>query len=145
MAVTQKLLEEATTSSAMAQHSDLFVPLAVFLGLLWIYWIYRQLRRNSKLPPGPWGLPIVGIIPFIKKEFHLFLFDNKKVYGDLFSLSMGQETIVVLANPKLIRLAFKSTDMAARPKTELAQLLKGYGKSTLMILYYKDTFYAVLR
>ena len=69
----------------------------------------------------------------IKKEFHLFLMDFIRDFGNVFSFKMGTQTIVVLSDHKTIKKAFQNKDFTARPKTELTDLLGGYGKSTFII------------
>ena len=70
----------------------------------------------------------MGVIPFIKKEFHLFLCDYASKFGSIFSFKMGQETLVVLSSYEAIEKAFRSDDFVSRPKSELTNLLRGYGK-----------------
>ena len=89
--------------------------------------LIRSISQTMKLPPGPTGFPVVGIIPLIKKEFHLMLFDYSKIFGKILSFKMGRETIVVLSDYKTIKKAFQSRDFVARPKSELSSLLGGYG------------------
>ena len=103
------------------------ISLASFCLLM--YAIVRHYRRLMKLPPGPWGYPVVGMCYSIKKYFHLFLMDNVKKFGKIISLKMGSETIVVLSDYRLIKKAFQSRDFSARPKTEFfKELLGGFGK-----------------
>ena len=102
--------------------------LLTFLALV-MYIVFRYIRRILKLPPGPYGLPILGMLPFIKKEFHLTLFDHSKKHGKLMSCQMGVETCIVLSDHKLIKKAFQTRDFTARPKTAVQALLGGYGKS----------------
>lgn len=107
---------------------DLYTVVSfTFFGLLAYYGLLK-LRKLRKLPPGPWGYPIVGILFSIKKEFHLLLCDYVKLFGKVLSLKMGGQTLVVLSDHKLIKKAFQSRDFTARPKTELTHLLGGYGK-----------------
>ena len=105
--------------------------LSAFLALT-TYYLFNYLinwyRANQLLPPGPWGRPIFGVLQSIKKEFHLFIHDLTKVYGKIVSFKMGQETIVVLSDPKVIKEAFKKKEFSYRPKSELSNLLNGYGK-----------------
>ena len=96
--------------------------------LLLVICLFKHLQKMSKLPPGPWGVPIAGIIPFIKKEFHLLLYDFSRVYGNIYSFKMGQQTYVVLSDLDLIKKAFRSRDFVSRPKSELSSILGGYGK-----------------
>jgi hypothetical protein len=113
---------------------DLTSLMGIALLTLVIYLMVKQYYRLRSLPPGPWGYPIVGVLFSIKKEFHLFLTDYTKIFGKVFSFKMGRETIVVLSDFKIIKKAFQSRDFTARPKTELTDLLGGYGKKTENIL-----------
>ncbi len=87
-----------------------------------------KVRKMRSLPPGPFGFPFVGILFSITKEFHLFLTDYIKKYGKLYSITMGRENLVILSDYKLIKKAFQNKDFTARPKSELTNLLGGYGK-----------------
>jgi len=99
----------------------IFVLFCIFLRLI------QNVRYNLRLPPGPSGYPILGMLPKIKKEFHLQLFDYTKSFGKIISLKMGNQLIVVLSDHKLIKAAFGKSEFAARPKTEFGNILGGYG------------------
>ena len=107
--------------------------LLLALAVLLIYTLLIKIHKTLKLPPGPFGLPIFGILLFIKKEFHLTLYDYSRRFGKIISLKMGIETIVVLSDYKLIKKAFQTRDFVARPKTPLQALLGGFGKSILKL------------
>jgi 26-hydroxylase len=111
--------------------SDATAALCATLAILVIVHLAKKVRAMRLLPPGPQGYPILGILPMIKKEFHLMLFDLSKMYGHIFSLKMGSQTVVVLSDFETIKKAFRSRDFVARPKSELSTLLNGYGKSLL--------------
>ena len=57
--------------------------------LTYIYWISR---RPKRLPPGPPILPLVGSIPFLKKDANGFLINSElhKKYGDICSVKLGR-------------------------------------------------------
>ena len=112
---------------------NLTMSMAFAVLILTITYLRIQYRKIQKLPPGPWGRPFFGMIGRIKKEFHLFLFDYVKQFGKIFSISMGNSTLVILSDHKLIKKAFQSKDFSARPKTELTSLFGGYGKSKNVI------------
>ena len=98
-------------------------------GILAIYTFLLYIQHALKLPPGPFGLPIMGILPLIKKEFHLVLYEYSKRYeSGIISMKMGIENVVVLSDYKLIKKAFSSRNFVARPKTELQKLINGFGK-----------------
>ena len=113
---------------------NLTMSMAFAVLILTITYLLIQYKKIQKLPPGPWGRPFIGMIGRIKKEFHLFLFDYVKQFGKLFSISMGNSTLVILSDHKLIKKAFQSKDFSARPKGELTKLFGGYGKSKKYII-----------
>lgn len=102
--------------------------LAVFLGVLLTVRLLQMLREASCLPPGPWGLPVLGCLPFIKGDLHLHLLDLTYKYGSLMSTRLGSQLIVVLSDYKTIRDAFRKEEFTGRPNNEFTSLLDGYGK-----------------
>ncbi|XP_035210620.1 cytochrome P450 2F5-like isoform X2 [Stegodyphus dumicola] len=70
----------------------------VFLGIILYY------NRDRNLPPGPTGIPILGIYPFLSNEkCHLELDEYGKKYGSLYSFRVAEQLYVNLGSPKLIR------------------------------------------
>ena len=81
--------------------------LAILIILLMFYLIWMAIRRNSKLPPGPYGLPILGYLPFINSQNPQKSMQELSLkYGDVFSLQMGQIFCVVLSDQDLIKNLF---------------------------------------
>jgi hypothetical protein len=111
---------------------------------LFIFRLWRILRVNLALPPGPWSPPVLGIMLRLKKAFHLVLTDLANEHGKIFSCKMGQQNLVVLSDPKLIRKALQSPEFSFRPKSELTSLLQGYGKNpkTLVSIHYSGLFWS---
>lgn len=103
--------------------------LSVFLAVLALVRLVQLIRETRSLPPGPWGLPIVGSLPFLKGDLHLHYRDLTKQYGSLFSTRLGSQLIVVLSDYKTIRDAFRKEEFTGRPTTEVINTLEGYGKS----------------
>lgn len=122
-------LSRASSVSISEEISKVYSPLTIVIFLLTILLVKlaQFIRTNQRLPPGPSGYPYLGMIPKIKKEFHLQLFDYSKSFGKIFSLKMGNQLIVVLSDHKLIKSAFGKSEFAARPKTEFGNMLGGYG------------------
>ncbi|XP_077535558.1 cytochrome P450 18a1 [Haemaphysalis longicornis] len=101
--------------------------LAVFVAVLLLS---RRLffgGRLPPLPPGPWGLPLVGFLPFLGKEFHRTLQGLAATYGPVYQIFLGSKRVVVISDPKLVRRAFSQAAFSGRPDTELTKLLQGYG------------------
>lgn len=87
----------------------------------------RSYAQQKKIP-GPPVLPIVGSLPFIKKNQHLGFTRLAKEYGDIFQIRVYFKNIVVLNGLETIRQAFlkQSEDFAGRPDVALAKkVIKG--------------------
>ncbi|CAN8015322.1 unnamed protein product, partial [Ixodes persulcatus] len=61
-----------------------------------IFWYIYQSQDNSKLPPGPKGVPLLGYIPFLGKNHHLKFAELAKVYGPIVRIKYGMVNVVVL-------------------------------------------------
>lgn len=89
--------------------------------------IMNLVRESRKLPPGPWGPPIVGYLPFVGVRHKTFL-ELARCYGALFSVRLGNQLTVVLSDYKLIREAFRREEFTGRPSTPLMHTIGGHGK-----------------
>ncbi|XP_025833778.1 cytochrome P450 18a1-like [Agrilus planipennis] len=101
--------------------------LSVFFVVLVLVRICQEVNKTRSLPPGPWGLPIVGSLPFLKGDLHLHFRDLTQKYGSLISTRLGSQLIVVLSDYKIIRDAFRKEEFTGRPTTEFTSILGGYG------------------
>lgn len=107
---------------------NLVIFFVTLLIILLSKYVIDHLRINRRLPHGPVGLPILGMIPFINKELHLYLFEKCKKYtGGILSLRMGGQVVIVLSDPKIIKKAFARHEYSARPQTTFSTILGGYG------------------
>ena len=107
--------------------TDLLWTLLVFVAVLLFVRVLQMLRAARSLPPGPWGLPICGYLPFLKGDVHLHFKDLMRQYGPMFSTRLGNQLIVVLGDHKTIREAFRKEEFTGRPHTEFSNILGGYG------------------
>ncbi|KAG5875608.1 hypothetical protein JTB14_036605 [Gonioctena quinquepunctata] len=98
----------------------------------------QLLREAFSLPPGPWGLPILGSLPFLKGDLHLHYRDLTHKYGSLISTRLGSQLIVVLSDYKMIRDIFRRDDFTGRPDTEFTNILGGYGVINIAGKLWKD-------
>ncbi|GAB6025376.1 Cytochrome P450 2 sub R member 1 [Chamberlinius hualienensis] len=66
----------------------------IFIGLIGV--IAKRLIYLTSFPRGPWGLPLVGYIPWMGKCGHQKLAELGKKYGGIFSITLGSQTVVIL-------------------------------------------------
>lgn len=103
-------------------------PLLLATGVaLLVVRLIMVLQEIRKLPPGPWGPPVVGYLPFLGVRHKTFL-QLARSYGTLFSTRLGNQLTVVLSDYKLIREAFRREEFTGRPSTPLMHTLDGLGK-----------------
>ena len=99
--------------------------LTYYLTLRLLHW----LRLNRSLPPGPYGLPLVGYLPFLKRpdDIRSEMTDLSLKYGPCFSIRLGTELMVILSDHHLIKEAFCCPVFDGRPRNEFFNIIKGYG------------------
>ncbi|XP_034945934.1 cytochrome P450 18a1 [Chelonus insularis] len=106
---------------------DILYSLVVFLVVIGIARSIQWYKYLRNLPPGPWGFPIFGYLPFIKGDVHLHFGRLAAKYGSMFSARLGSQLIVVLSDYKTIRDTFRRDEFSGRPHTEFMNILGGYG------------------
>ena len=120
---------------------------AIFI-LILFYAVAAALRKRSSLePPGPWGLPVMGYMPFLGKKMNLTINQLAKKYGDVFQLKIGSRKVVVISGQKRIREAMMNsgTTFAGRPDFYSYVVVKNFGFadfSPSVRLYKKHTLKA---
>ncbi|XP_015788852.1 cytochrome P450 2C31-like [Tetranychus urticae] len=102
--------------------TDYFVfsqPLySIASGLIFLFvfnFLVTTVKRLFLLPPGPWGLPIVGYYPFLKDESYLAFDSLSKKYGPVYCLKLGLHDVVVICDWDHLKLAFADESLLARP------------------------------
>ena len=74
-------------------------------------------RKCFNLPPGPWGVPLLGYLPFFGKAPPVTFTRLRKKYGDVIGITMGSWPAVVVCGTEAIKeaLVTKGDDFAGRP------------------------------
>ncbi|XP_074648421.1 cytochrome P450 1A1-like [Tubulanus polymorphus] len=95
----------------------------LFCGSYILWLIYNEYFRWY-LPPGPWGLPIIGHLTSIGKNPHLTFMKMRAKYGDVFRIRLGGFPTIVVNGNELIREVTNARvdDFAGRPRFYLFSL-----------------------
>ncbi|XP_039293148.1 cytochrome P450 306a1 [Nilaparvata lugens] len=112
----------------MDDYSLLTISLSLLLSWL-LYFLTVKILRWRVLPPGPWGLPVVGYLPWLDPEHPYLSFTNlARNFGPIYSIQMGRLSTIVITDPKLIKQAFNMDALTGRADLYLTHgIMKGYG------------------
>ena len=93
--------------------SDSWNVILAFSCIAWYTYIFisNRGRLNPPLPPGPWGLPVVGSLPFLGPELHSYFADLSETYGPLVTLRLGTKIGIVVASPSTAKEVLKDFDV----------------------------------
>lgn len=96
-------------------------------------WILWNAWRKRKCPPGPWGLPFVGYLPWLDPEAPYISFTNlARKYGPIYGLWMGSVYTVVVSDHKVIRKVLAKDVFSGRAPLYLTHgIMNGYGQYNL--------------
>ncbi|XP_059488140.1 cytochrome P450 18a1 [Neocloeon triangulifer] len=106
---------------------DAWCTLLVFAAALAVARAAQFLCELRRLPPGPWGVPVLGYLPFLKGAPHLHFHQLVERFGSIFSARLGNQLVVVLSDHRTIREAFKRDEFTGRPHSGFSDLVGGYG------------------
>ncbi|XP_058072587.1 cytochrome P450 77A3 [Magnolia sinica] len=119
---------------------DLLDFLLLFFSLLltflwWRYWWPTNMIPKN-LPPGPTGWPLVGNLVQVLLQRRPFMYtvrDLRSKYGPIFTIKMGQRTLIIVTSADLIHEALiqKGPIFASRPPDSPIRLLFSVGKCTI--------------
>ncbi|KAL4221774.1 heme binding [Mactra antiquata] len=101
--------------------------------LLFLYILKTSTQKSRRYPPGPFGLPIVGHLPFLGKHPPSTLMRWRQEYGNIYSIKLGSWKTVVINGYSAINEATRHPKDAfsGRPDfVSLTSLQKGAGGGT---------------
>ena len=98
----------------------------------------RYNRKYNKLPPGPPYLPILGSIPFLKREKGNgdAMLDNSfhKLYPDMYTLWLGSAPLIVIQDFNLAKDLFARDEFCGRATNYHDKYIRGKNGHNLGIL-----------
>lgn len=106
----------------------------ILLGISFALFVYIFCRKTRRLPPGPFGIPLLGYLPWLDPERpHLSLTNVARKYGPICGLRMGSVYTILLSDPQLVRQAFAKDALAGRAPLYLTHgIMQGYGECNFL-------------
>ncbi|CAI9087634.1 OLC1v1021753C2 [Oldenlandia corymbosa var. corymbosa] len=103
------------------------ILLFISLKLIQLKWNKSKDGSDSKLPPGPWKLPVIGSVHHLALAGslpHRALRDLSRKYGQMMHLQLGEISAVVVSGPGMAKEVLKTHDIAFanRPKLVAAEV-----------------------
>lgn len=115
----------------------------VFLCTLLLCLVRKRLLQSqgqhAGLPPGPYGLPIVGNLLQLGTSPHISLLELSKTYGDIFSLRLGTWQVVSVnsldAVKETVSLGGSNHALDGRPPMHSFEISSNGGRSCIFSSY----------
>lgn len=82
--------------------------LSVLVPVIVLKWWRAKSRKEVVLPPpGPWGLPLIGNLPFLDLELHRYFAKLSLRYGSILKIQLGSKSCVVFSSPEVAKDVLK--------------------------------------
>ena len=92
-----------------------------------MYYLKEQYDYTiRRMPPGPSSIPFIGNALSIDCNApHLSMLELAKKYGNIFSIKLGSQRVVILNSCEVIKEAYKGLDISHRPNIYCMDVLVG--------------------
>ncbi|XP_074597631.1 cytochrome P450 2A8-like [Brevipalpus obovatus] len=88
--------------------------LTVFFSLI-IFYLFKRAWEIFRLPPGPYGLPILGYLPFLKENKTEQYIRLGRKYGSPFSIHLGKYDFIIINDWYHANEAYNNEELLDRP------------------------------
>ncbi|KAL1806922.1 hypothetical protein ACET3Z_029990 [Daucus carota] len=115
------------------------VPLFTFMiFVIMLFSLLKSLFRKTKLPPGPFKLPILGNLLQVTGALpHRSLYNLSEIHGPLMHLQLGEVSAVVISNPRVAKEVLRTHDLcfADRPTLLLGNIVLSNCRDIVLARY----------
>ncbi|XP_014285843.1 cytochrome P450 306a1 isoform X2 [Halyomorpha halys] len=102
---------ETCTTLSMDLSEMLIASIVLLCATVFFYYMWR----TRGMPPGPWGLPLVGYLPWIdKKKPYLSLMELYQDYGGICTIRLGEVVAIVVSEPHYVKEALSQEVLTGR-------------------------------
>ena len=115
------------------------ISIALFsLVILWfIYLLYKQNKVTPPIPPGPYGLPFTGYLPFLGSDLHRTFTELARTYGPIFKVRLGTKNCIVISSPSVLKEVVRDQDVTfANRDTTIVAITLLHGASDIAFSNY---------
>ncbi|KAK8744980.1 hypothetical protein OTU49_000382, partial [Cherax quadricarinatus] len=138
--VSRCLLRHASTENFKRSCRDSLKMLLIIAVVLLFYFLYINSCKPRGYPPGPVRLPLVGFLPYIKKEcFHKQATQLSSTYGNVIGLYFGTKANVVVNGWDAVKDSLLNDQLNGRPENLIYNIIFD-GKQRGMLYVEKDFF-----
>jgi len=105
------------------------------MGMVGAVLMMEKTTRNRGLPPGPWGVPVLGAIHRICGNTHLQIQAIAEEYGPVCSFWTGSKLTVIVSDLQTCKDVFSQPEFSDRVMGKILDIFTGGGNDLAMSAY----------
>ena len=95
------------------------VILLTILVIIFTHKWYAKTKIPYKFPSGPYGIPLLGYVPFLKRRFFDVIEELHLKFGSIYSVNLGPNPrVIVIGDYELLKEVFKHEELTYRPPSK---------------------------
>ncbi|XP_076799716.1 cytochrome P450 2B4-like [Clavelina lepadiformis] len=108
--------------------------------ILLCFSFYHWYQRPKRFPPGPRGIPVLGVLPFLGRWIERKLYQWSREYGPVMAVRLGRKDMIVLSDYDVINQAFVKQGQKFSGRRHLSFYPPSHEKYGLVFLDYGPLF-----